>query len=92
MFDSKEVPCLESNKFVKINKTIEEDPDLGVMLSQLLESEVALERRFDHVIHLTEQVNKENRLVIQIFQSMDLFFIKVFHFIRSDHSITVQVN
>jgi hypothetical protein len=46
----------------------------------------------NHVIQLTEQINKKNRLVVQVLQSVDLLLVKVIHLTRSNYLVVVQVN
>lgn len=49
-------------------------------------------RRFYHVIHLAQQVDEQNRLVVKILKPMYLLFIEVVHLVRCDYSILIEVN
>lgn len=53
---------------------------------------MSLITRLDQVIHLTQQVNEKDWFVIQVLQSMDLLFIKVFHLVRCYYLIVIQVD
>lgn len=48
--------------------------------------------RSNHVVHLTKQVHKEYRLVIQVLQSVHLLLVEVLHFVRSDDLVVIQIN
>ena len=53
---------------------------------------MALFYRLNHIIHLTQQINKQYWLVIQILQSMHLLFVEELHLVGSDNLVVVQVN
>ena len=93
MLDREEVSRLVRDKFVEIDQAVEKDAHLRNVLSQLLHREVPLRRRrLYHVIHLAEQVDEKNRLVVQVLQPMHLFLVEVVHFMRRDDTILVQVD
>ena len=59
MLDCEKISSLVRYEFVQIDKAIEEYANLCDIVSKLREREVPLRRRwFDHVVHLTEQVDK----------------------------------
>ena len=67
MLDREEVSRLVRDKFVEIDQAVEKDAHLRNVLSQLLHREVPLRRRrLYHVIHLAEQVDEEDWLVVKI--------------------------
>ena len=49
-------------------------------------------RWLNHVIHLAEEVDEEDGLVVQILQPMHLLLVKVVHFVRRNHAILIQVD
>jgi hypothetical protein len=89
MFNGKEISCFIGNKFVKVNQTVEEDSYLLVIFLQFMEREMTLFCWLYHVIHLTEKVNEQYRLVIEILKSMHLLLIEILHFMRSDNLVIV---
>ena len=89
MLDGKKISCFESNKFIEVNKAVKEDAYLLVVLFEFVEVEVTFLGWLYHVVHLTEQVDKENRLVVQILQSVYLLFVEILHFVWSDDLITI---
>ena len=92
MFQSKEVPLLIRYELIQINQAIEEDANLIQILSQLIECKMAFSRCWlDHIIHLTQDVNKENRLVVEVLETMDLLLVEKVHLMRSDYSVVVQI-
>ena len=64
MLDGKEIPRFICNEFIQVDKTIEEDTYLLVVLLQLLEREMPFLLRLDHIVHLAQQVYKQNRFMI----------------------------
>ena len=90
MFYCEKIPSLVCDELVKVHKTVEENTNLSLISFQLSQVEVPLYRLWlYHVIHLAQQVNEENWLMIQVFKSMHLFFVKVVHFMRCDCPIFV---
>ena len=93
MLDREEVSRLVRDEFVEIDQAVEKDAHLRYVLSQLLHCEVPLCWGWlYHVIHLAEQVDEKNRLVVQVLQPMHLFLVEVVHFMRRDDTILVQVD
>ncbi len=66
MLDGKEVSRFIGDEFVEIYQAVKEDTDLYVILLQFLQREMTLLLRLDHVIHLAQQVNKEDWFMVQI--------------------------
>jgi hypothetical protein len=48
--------------------------------------------RLENVIHLAEQVYEQDGFVVEVFQSMHLFFVEVVHFRRSYYLVVSQVD
>ena len=66
MLDGEEVPCFKSNELIKVHQTVKEDANLSIVSLQLLKLKMTLLRRLNHIIHLAEQINEENRLMVKI--------------------------
>lgn len=47
---------------------------------------------FYHIIHLTQQVYKEDGFVVEIFQSMELLLVEVVHLLGCYYLVVVEVN
>lgn len=47
---------------------------------------------FNHIVHLTEEINEENRLMIEVLKPMDDFFIEVFHLVRGYYLVIIKIN
>lgn len=72
------------------------------MLLESLHREVPLRTEFlprirclsrsKQITELTQQVHEQDRLMIQVFKSVHLFFVKVLHFVRRHCSILVEVH
>lgn len=93
MLECEEIARLVSDELIQVYQTVKEYADLVYVLAQLLQREVTLGGlRLNHVIHLAEQVDKENGLVIEILQSVDLLLVKVVHFVRCNHPVVVEVD
>lgn len=58
----------------------------------LLVVEVAFVAGLDQVVHLAEQVHKQNGLVIQVLQPVYLLVVEVVHLVRGYYFVVVQVN
>lgn len=48
--------------------------------------------RFDHIVQLAQQVNKQDRLVVQVLKSVHLFLVEIVHFLRCNYLVIVEVN
>ena len=46
---------------------------------------------FDHVVHLAKQVNEQNRLVVEIFKSVQLFLVEVVHFLGRYYLVVIEI-
>jgi hypothetical protein len=66
MLDGKQVSRFIGDEFVEIYEAVKEYTDLHVIFLQFLQWEVTLLLRLDHVIHLTQQVYKEDWLVVKV--------------------------
>lgn len=92
MFNREQISRFISNKFIKVYEAIEENTDLLVVFLKLLEWEVTLLCRLNHVIHLTKEINEQNRLMIKVLKSVHLLLIKILHLMRRNDFIIVQVD
>ena len=50
---------------------------------------MALEAWLDQVVHLAQQVDEQDGLVVKVLQPMHLFFVKVLHLVRRYYLIIV---
>lgn len=66
MLDGEQISRFIGDEFVEIYEAVKEDTDLHVILLQFLQWKVTFLLRLDHVIHLTQQVYKEDWLMIQV--------------------------
>ena len=89
MFYGKQISCFIGNKFVKVNQTVKEDPNLLVIFLQFMEREMTLFCWLYHVIHLTKKINKQYRLMIEIHKSVHLLLIEILHLMRCDDLVIV---
>ncbi len=64
MFDCKEVSRFIGDELVQVYQAVKEDTYLLIVLLQLLEWEVTLLLRFDHIIHLAQQVHEKDRFMV----------------------------
>jgi len=46
----------------------------------------------DHVVHLAEEVDEENRLMIKVFKSVNLLFVEVVHLMGRNDLVVIQVD
>ena len=92
MLQGKQIPSLIGNKLVQVDQTVKKYPYILLYLFQLLQVKMAF-RTFwlHHVVHLTQQIHEKYWLMIQVFQSMHLFFVEVFHFVRRYYLIVIEV-
>ena len=90
MLQREQVSGLVGNELVEVDKTVEKDADLSLVLAQLVQREVPFNwLGLDHVVHLTQQVHEENWFVIQVLQSVALLLIEVVHLVRGDRAVVV---
>ena len=67
VLDCEKISSLVCYEFVQIDKAIEEDANLCNVMSELRERKVPFCRRWlYHVVHLAEQVDEEDWLVVKI--------------------------
>lgn len=93
MLYGEQVSRLIRDEFIQVDKTVKEDSYLGEVCPQLLQIEVTFGRSWlNHIVHLTEKVDEENRLMVEVLQPMHLLLVKIVHLVRRDHSILVQVD
>lgn len=92
MFDGKHVSGLIGNELVEVAKTIEEDSYHLSLFHYLLEGEVDFVFRANHVIHLAEEIHKQNWIVLQGLKPSHLFLVEVFHLIRGDDPIAINIH
>ena len=45
-----------------------------------------------HVVHLTEQVDEQDRLMVQVFKPVHLLLIEVVHFKRRDDPVIIKID
>ena len=91
MLYRKEIPCFIGYELIQIYQTIEKYSYLLRILFQFINRKVALKGRLYHIIHLAKQIDKEDRLVIKIFEPVYLLLVEVFHFMRSDDFIGIEI-
>ena len=91
MLDGKEVPCFKSNELIKVHQTVKEDANLSIVSLQLLKLKMTLLRWLYHIIHLAEQINEENWLMVKILKSVNLLLVEVFHLMRSYYVVIIKI-
>lgn len=93
VLDCEKISSLVCYEFVQIDKAIEEDANLCDVMSELRERKVTLcRRRLNHVVHLAEQVDEEDRLVVQVLKPVHLLLVEEVHLMWSNHAIIVQID
>lgn len=92
VFDREQVSGLVRDELVQVHKAIKKDADLRWVPLELIVVEVCLGAlRPHHVVQLAKHVNKEDGLVIEVLETMDLLLVEVIHFLRSDYAVVVEV-
>lgn len=67
MFDLEQIPRLIRDKFIQVAETIEEDAHDVSLLVEFVKGEIHFVLGHDHVVHLAEEVDEEDGLVVQRF-------------------------
>ena len=92
MFNSEQVSSFERDKLLKVDQAIEENPYLCIEFLQLVEVEVTFLRWLDHIVHLAQQINEKNLLVIQVLKPVNLLLVEVLHLMWCDDLVVIQID
>jgi len=93
MLDCKQISLFVGDKFIQVDQAVEEDAHIVYVIPQLIKRKMSFCRRgLDHIIHLTEQIDEEDRFVVQIFHSVNLLLIEVVHLMWCNRAIVIQID
>jgi hypothetical protein len=64
MLDGEEISPFESNEFLQVNQAVKKYAYLSIEFLKFMEVEVTFLRWLYHIIHLAEEINEQNLLMI----------------------------
>jgi len=92
VFKLKQVAGFVRNELVQVHEAVEKNANVWPHFLQLLHAEVAFEIRLHQVVHLAQQVDEEDGLVVEVLQAVDLLFVEVVHFVGGYYVVAVEVD